>query len=334
MAKAPQTQDIDYFGADRFSALGDVPVIIQDVPGWEPPGPPIQAVCIGVDRAGALPAVDPARFDLLLTIAPRAPAPWVSIAPDRLDEHLRTLEAAVRGWPVAATALCAVLRITQAMPFGDALAVESYAYSALLGGSEFRRWHSARGALAIPAAHDELVLIERDADVVTLTLNDPGSCNAMTAAMRDALHAALTGILDDPSEPRLVLRGAGRCFSTGGALGEFGSAGDLAQAHVIRTLRSCAALLDAIGERAKVCLHGACVGSGLEIPAAARHRAATQDAWFQLPELRMGLIPGAGGTASVARAIGRHRTAWMVLSGKRLSATQALAWGLIHEIAP
>jgi enoyl-CoA hydratase/carnithine racemase len=97
-------------------------------------------------------------------------------------------------------------------------------------------------------------------------------------------------------------------------------------------LRSCAALLDRLGARASAQLHGACVGSGLEVPAAAALRTATADAWFQLPELRMGLIPGAGGTASVERAIGRHRTAWMLLSAKRIDARQALAWGLVHEI--
>ena len=77
---------------------------------------------------------------------------------------------------------------------------------------------------------------------------------------------------------------------------------------------------------------GARPAAPVAVPAAAARRLATQDAWFQLPELRMGLMPGAGGTASVARAIGRHRTAWMLLSGKRIDARLALAWGLIHGI--
>jgi enoyl-CoA hydratase/carnithine racemase len=99
-------------------------------------------------------------------------------------------------------------------------------------------------------------------------------------------------------------------------------------------LHNCARLLHDLGERASVHLHGACIGAGLEIPAAAQRRIATPDAWFQLPELRMGLIPGAGGTVFVPRAIGRHRTAWLVLSGKRITAKQALLLGLIHAIAP
>jgi Enoyl-CoA hydratase/isomerase len=324
----------DFLTADRFSALGEVPVLVVDAADWTRPVPAIQAVVIGVDRAAALPVVDPADFDLLLTSEDDAPAPWVSIPAVRLEAHVDGLAAAVADWPMAATMLCRVLRLGEGLAFADAVAVESMAYSARLGGSEFARWRAGQAEQAGSASAEPLVMVERDGDLVTLTLNNPHAQNAITATTRDALYAALANVLDDPSEPRVRLQGAGRCFSTGGALEEFGSATDLAEAHIIRMMRSPAVLLNRLGERASVRLHGACVGSGLEIPAAAAHRIATPDAWFQLPELRMGLIPGAGGTASVARAIGRHRTAWMVLSGKRIDARRALDWGLIHEIAP
>ncbi len=330
MSGAYSSDMIDFLGTDRFSALGDAPVMVVDAARWSPPLADVQAVVIGVDHAGDLPKVNPAHFDLLLTAVEGAPAPWVSVK--RLDEHSEQLANAVRDWPMAATILCRVLRMSESLPFTAALDVESLAYSTLLGGTEFARWRANRAGEDIPHCAEPLVLVEREADIVTLTLNHPATRNAITAAMRDALHGALANILDDPSNPHVILQGAGRCFSTGGALGEFGSARDLAQAHIVRTLRSVAALLHRLGDRASVRLHGACVGSGLEIPAAAAHRKATPDAWFQLPELRMGLIPGAGGTASVARAIGRHRTAWMVLSGKRIDVRLALVWGLIHEI--
>jgi len=326
--------DVDFLGADRFSALGDTPVFVADVAQWQPPRVAIQAVCIGIDADGVLPAVDPAHFDVLLTTARDAPAPWVTVPPDSIGAHADDLADAVRQWPAAATILCRVLRLTEHLPFHDAIDIESLGYSTLLAGGEFDRWQLARRPSASPIAAEPLVEVARQGDRVTLTLNAPDTRNAMTAAMRDALHAALATVLDDPTAPEVLLRAAGRCFSTGGALGEFGTAKDLAQAHVIRSLRSCAALLDLLGDRAQVHLHGACVGSGLEIPAAASRRSASADAWFQLPELRMGLIPGAGGTASVARAVGRHRTAWMVLSGKRIAVRQALDWGLINEIVP
>ncbi len=312
--------------------MGDVPVIVADLASWKAPAVAAQTVFIGVDREGVVPPVDPAMFDVLLTCAPEAPAPWVFMPARKLEAHTAALGTAVETWPVAATILCRVLRLSEGMPFSMAVDIESFAYSTALGGAEFRRWRQQHEREPILHCDNELVLVERDLDLVTLQLNHPEAQNAMTAAMRDALYAALANVLDDPSSPKVVLKGVGRCFSTGGALGEFGTSTDLAQAHVIRTLRNCAGLLDQLGERSSVRLHGACVGSGLEVPAAAAHRSATADAWFQLPELRMGLIPGAGGTASVPRAIGRHRTAWMALSGKRIGVRQALAWGLIHEI--
>jgi Enoyl-CoA hydratase/isomerase len=332
MAGAISDNDIDFLSVDRFSAMGDAPVIIAEAAGFIPSSPAIQAVRIGLDAQGQLPAVDAGCFDIMLSTCPNAPAPWVSISTERFGAHVGKLCETARAWPFAATIMCRVLRVVQGMPFADALDVESFAYSALLGGEEFARWRSSPRPMNLPQNAMPLVITERDADLVTLTLNNPQSQNAMTAAMRNALYAALANVLDDPSEPQVVLQGAGKCFSTGGALGEFGTATDLAQAHIVRTMRSCALLLHLLGERASVRLHGACVGSGLEIPAAAARSVAKSNSWFQLPELRMGLIPGAGGTASVSRAIGRHRTAWLLLSGRRIDARLAHEWGLIHEI--
>jgi enoyl-CoA hydratase/carnithine racemase len=79
-------------------------------------------------------------------------------------------------------------------------------------------------------------------------------------------------------------------------------------------------------------VQGACIGAGVEIAAFAARLTATADAWFQLPELAMGLVPGAGGCVSVPRRIGRQRAALMILSGRRINAPTALRWGLIDAI--
>ena len=81
-------------------------------------------------------------------------------------------------------------------------------------------------------------------------------------------------------------------------------------------------------------MHGACIGSGVEIPAAAARLIVVGDAYFQLPEIRMGLMPGAGGTVSIGRRIGRHRACYLALSTTRLRAPIALAWGLADGIEP
>jgi len=312
----------------RASPLGDRGLMVVDVRTPLERGAD-QAIVIGTDLSGTAPDVDPAPFDLLLTAAYDAPAPWVSVGdPARAAARLRTRVGAN---PQAAALLCATLRTGERLETDDALMLESLAYSTLLGGDEFARWRSARPAVPAPVRAQPLRLA-RDADTLTITLADPASRNAMSAVMRDALYEALANALGDPTGPHVLLTGAGRCFSTGGDIGEFGSATDLAAAHAIRTARSCARLALALGGRLEARLHGACIGSGIEIPAAAGRRVASQGAWFQLPEVAMGLIPGAGGTVTLSRAIGRHRTAWLALSGLRLPATQALAWGLVHEI--
>lgn len=295
---------------------------------------PAAPVCVAVDRAGSLPSLDPGDFDGMVTIRPGAPAPWVSVAPARLAAQVHRVTRIAAQAPVAAAMLARLLRIGETLAFETALEVESLAYSTLLGGSEFARWRAASGRKAPTGQGWPPVRYERVDDTVTLVLASPANRNAMTAAMRDGLYEALANVLEDPTEPGLVLRGEGACFSTGGDLAEFGSAGDLARAHLVRTARSGARLLHRLGPRAEAQVHGACIGSGIEIPAAAARRIAAPDTFVQLPELAMGLIPGAGGTVSLARAIGRHRLLWMALGGFRVGAAQALGWGLFHAIAP
>ncbi|MFU8817670.1 MAG: enoyl-CoA hydratase/isomerase family protein, partial [Pseudomonadales bacterium] len=108
---------------------------------------------------------------------------------------------------------------------------------------------------------------------------------------------------------------------------------DAAAAHLIRTSRSAAVLLDQLRDRLECRVHGACIGAGIELPAFACRVVATADALFQLPEVAMGLIPGAGGTVSVLRRIGRLRTAYLALSNRPIDAPTARAWGLVDEIA-
>lgn len=330
MKQAMLPVSTDLLGAEAFSPLTGSPLVLLA------PGEPLSAggVRMLVDRDGLLPQVDPALYDVLVTTYPGAPQPWTSVAPGRLEVRLETVQGTAADCPIATALLARVLLLGDGLEFDAALELESLAYSALLGGGEFARWlgradHSSEGEPA-----DQPVRYERLGDHVTLTLASPRNRNAMTASMRDALYEALVNVLEDPGLPDLTLRADGKCFSTGGSLAEFSTARDLAAAHVIRTQRSSARVLHGLGDRAVVRLHGACIGSGIEVPAAAARRIAAPDLIVQLPELRMGLIPGAGGTVTLARAIGRHRLLWLVLGAFRFGAKQALDWGLIHAIEP
>jgi enoyl-CoA hydratase/carnithine racemase len=80
-------------------------------------------------------------------------------------------------------------------------------------------------------------------------------------------------------------------------------------------------------------VHGSCIGAGMELPAFAHHVEADPGAAFSLPEVAMGLIPGAGGTVSITRRIGRQRTAWLALTRQPIDAPTALRWGLVDRLA-
>lgn len=131
---------------------------------------------------------------------------------------------------------------------------------------------------------------------------------------------------------RVDMRGTGPAFRGGGDLTEFGASRDPAEAHRIRVSRSPAALLLRCAAKVTAHLHGACVGAGIELAAFAGRVTATADTVIGLPEIGMGLIPGAGGTASLPVRVGRERTAYLALSGAGLTATEALRWGLVDEV--
>ena len=228
-----------------------------------------------------------------------------------------------------------LLRATADQPVETAMEMESLAYSTLLGGAGFARWAAARSDTAKVSTtniSDELVLINRVKNVLRVTLNDPARHNAYSAALRDQLVEALKLPILDESITMVELRGAGRSFCSGADLGEFGLSKDLATAHLIRSQQHVGRLLTRLGNRAVVHAHGACIGAGIEIPAYAHRLTAHPSTFFRLPELQMGLIPAAGGSVSIPRRIGRWRTLYMVLTGIRIRAPRALAWGLVDEI--
>jgi enoyl-CoA hydratase/carnithine racemase len=152
--------------------------------------------------------------------------------------------------------------------------------------------------------------------------------------MRDGLLDGLALAASEPALTEVVLRGDGPSFCSGGDLDEFGTFTDPASAHVVRLTTSIGRAINALGRRLTVQVHGPCAGSGVELPAFAAHVTAADDFTATLPEVQLGLIPGAGGTVSITRRIGRHRMALLALSGARIDASTALRWGLVDQVAP
>jgi enoyl-CoA hydratase/carnithine racemase len=202
----------------------------------------------------------------------------------------------------------------------------------LQSGPEFTAWLAARPPPRPASLGEAAVLVEREGAALCVTLNRPAVRNAFNTAMRDGLVGAFQVALADPSIEEVHLRGAGPSFCSGGDLSEFGSFPDPVVAHLVRSTRSPAATLAAGAARTTAHVHGASVGAGIELAAIARRVLAADDAYFLLPEVGMGLVPGAGGTASIPRRIGRQRTAFMALSGARVELATALEWGLVDGV--
>ncbi|MGW4481704.1 enoyl-CoA hydratase/isomerase family protein [Rhodococcus triatomae] len=234
----------------------------------------------------------------------------------------------------AAMVLAHVLRASETLPVPEALDVESLGYSTLLGTPGFRRWLDGRGPRPLPPpSPQQPVLIGREGDRLRITLNRPERRNAYGAEVRDGLVEALRLALVDDTVTSILVDGNGPVFSAGGDLDEFGTTPDLGIAHLIRTRAGAARLVDTLAERIEVRVHGACVGAGIEVPAFASRIVAAPATVFRLPEVSMGLIPGAGGCVSVPRRIGRWRAYWMCVTNVGLDTGTALAWGLIDEIS-
>ena len=233
--------------------------------------------------------------------------------------------------PIAAAALELLLDATASVDVESALVTESATYSTLQAGPEHQAWLAARRRRERPVEHD-VVLVSRKDGTLRLTLNRPHMRNAFNAAMREALLDGLMIATVDPTVDEIVVDGAGANFCSGGDLDEFGTLDDPASAHLLRVDRSVARAVHELRNRTTFIVHGACIGAGVEIPAFAGRVVARPDATFRLPELSMGLVPGAGGTVSIPRRIGRERFRSMALTGAMIDATTALSWGLVDEI--
>jgi enoyl-CoA hydratase/carnithine racemase len=149
--------------------------------------------------------------------------------------------------------------------------------------------------------------------------------------MQQALCDAFT-VAADPGVATVELRGDGPAYSSGGDLDEFGTFESPDAAHELRLARSVGRAIAAVADKVTVHLHGACAGSGIELPAFAGRVLAAPGTTLSLPEVDLGLIPGAGGTVSLTRRVGRHRTALLALRGAPIDVATAVTWGLVDDL--
>ncbi len=180
-----------------------------------------------------------------------------------------------------------------------------------------------------------LVLTERRGTTVWLTMNRPEAANALSRALVAELHDALAGLATSQDLTAVVLSGLeGKAFCAGADLKErLAMTRDETRAF----LDDLAALVNAVANFPRpviAALSGAALGGGLEIALACDFRVADASARLGLAEVRLGIIPGAGGTQRLSRLCGLAVAKELVLTGRRIDAEQALAMGLVSRVVP
>ncbi len=181
----------------------------------------------------------------------------------------------------------------------------------------------------------QTIIFERFDGIAQVTLNRPQFLNAYNMQMRDELLQVLNAIKDDSDIKVTIFRGAGeKAFCAGADLSEFLTAPSPVIAREVRWERDIWGLFLDIPQPLIAALHGYVLGSGLEIALFCDMRIASPDARFGLPEVGLGIIPAAGGTQTLPRAIGPGRALDMLLAGRWLSGEEAYEFGLVQRMVP
>jgi enoyl-CoA hydratase len=179
----------------------------------------------------------------------------------------------------------------------------------------------------------DLVGLRRDGSLAWLTLCRPEKLNALSLELLAEGVAALGEVAADPGVRCVILSGEGRAFCAGADLS---SLGDLTPSRAARrfTGANLWQALEDLPQPTIAAVHGYCYGGGCELALACDLRLAAEDARFGQPEIKVGIIPGAGGTQRLPRLIGMTKAKEMVLFGEPIDAAEAVRVGLVNRVVP
>jgi len=181
----------------------------------------------------------------------------------------------------------------------------------------------------------EFIHVEQEGGVALVTI-DNAPVNALSAALLDELSGELARLDTDEGVRAIVLRGAGdRAFVAGADIKEFPSLRDAPRdGGSARGIQKVGAEVERLRTPVIAALHGFCLGGGLELAMACDIRVAAEDAQIGQPEIKLGLLPGGGGTQRLPRLVGPGRALLMNMTGDPISGTQAYEWGLVERAVP
>ena len=173
---------------------------------------------------------------------------------------------------------------------------------------------------------NDVTTIEKDGNISIITLNSP-PVNALSAPVREGLHKGITEARNDGESEAIIIICEGRTFIAGADISEFG------QEPKGPSLFEVQEFIEDSNKPVIAAIHGTALGGGLEVALTCHYRIAVPSAKCGLPEVNLGLLPGAGGTQRLPRVVGVEKALQMVTSGQHIPAKQCLEMGLVDEIA-
>ncbi|GBD30010.1 putative enoyl-CoA hydratase echA8 [bacterium HR32] len=178
----------------------------------------------------------------------------------------------------------------------------------------------------------ENLVASRDGGVATIRLHRPKVLNALNGKTLDELCAALDAFEADPEVRVVVLTGDERAFAAGADIQEFAgqTAVDMLEGPRGRQWER----IRAFSKPLVAAVSGYCLGGGCELAMLCDIIVAAETARFGQPEINLGILPGAGGTQRLPRAVGKHRAMELILTGRHITAQQAYEWGLVNRVVP
>src|SRR5450631_1039020 len=179
----------------------------------------------------------------------------------------------------------------------------------------------------------ENILLEKKNAIAYVTVNRPKVLNALNSATLEELRAAFTDIKNDASIRVVMFTGAGeKAFIAGADIGELGKQDPVAAKEFTHRGQSVLDLIENLGKPVIACINGFALGGGCEIAMACTMRLASETAKLGQPEVKLGIIPGYGGTQRLPRLVGKGVAMQLVLTGEMITAQEAHRIGLVNEV--
>jgi len=176
---------------------------------------------------------------------------------------------------------------------------------------------------------------EKKDQIAYVTINRPDKLNALNMATMEELRAAFTAIRDDASVRVAIVTGAGeKAFIAGADISELAKNDPVQAKAYTHKGQSVLDLMENCGKPVIACINGYALGGGCEIAMACTLRLASENAKLGQPEVKLGIIPGYGGTQRLPRLVGRGLAMQLVLTGEQITAQEAYRIGLVNEVVP